>query len=162
NRMGEMFQACLTLPEAYGVIGQLAPRLFAGQSGAVFASNPSRQQLEVVAKWGRSSVGAPQFAPNDCWALRNTRTHVAQDTGDALLCRHLPIPIPPAYLCTPLVAQGSSLGVLHVASEDGHAAAEGLSATKQRLAEAVAAQIGLGLVNVQLRDLLRVQSTHDP
>jgi diguanylate cyclase (GGDEF)-like protein len=37
-----------------------------------------------------------------------------------------------------------------------------LSETKQRLAEAVAAQLGLGLANVELREILRIQSIHDP
>jgi diguanylate cyclase (GGDEF)-like protein len=38
----------------------------------------------------------------------------------------------------------------------------GLSQAKQRLAEAVAAQVGLGLANVQLREMLRSQSIRDP
>ncbi len=36
-----------------------------------------------------------------------------------------------------------------------------LSEAKQRLAEAVAAQLGLGLANVELREILRIQSIHD-
>src|SRR5439155_9350138 len=38
----------------------------------------------------------------------------------------------------------------------------GLSQAKQRLADAVAAQLGLGLSNVQLREILRSQSINDP
>ena len=163
NRMGEMFQACLTLEEAYRVIGQLAPRLFPSHVGAVFALGAARETVEAVAEWGSRSVGGGIFPPEHCWALRNGRSHVVEDTGSGVLCRHLPSPVPGAYLCTPLVAQGSSLGVLYVATDPAaDAASEGLSQAKQRLAEAVAAQLALGLVNVQLREMLRSQSIHDP
>jgi len=161
NRMGELFQACLSLEEAYGVIGRLAPRLFPAEAGAVFALSAERSLIEVVAKWGTRSVDGAVYSPEACWALRNGRPHVVEDTGAGVLCEHLTSPPPLAYVCTPLVAQGNSFGVLYVSSEprNGEAA---LSQAKQRLAEAVAAQLGLGLSNVQLRQILRSQSIHDP
>ena len=161
NRMGELFQACLSLEEAYGVIGRLAPRLFPAEAGAVFALSPARNLIEVVAKWGTRSVDGAVFSPEACWALRNGRPHVVEDTGAGVLCEHLTSPPPPAYVCTPLVAQGNSFGVLHVSSELRNGDA-GLSQARQRLADAVAAQLGLGLSNVQLREILRSQSIHDP
>jgi diguanylate cyclase (GGDEF)-like protein len=91
--------------------------------------------------------------------LRNGRHHVVEDTSSGILCQHLPSPPPRAYLCMPLVAQGSSLGVLHVACEP---IGESLSEARQRLAETVAGHLGLGLANVQLREILRSQSIHDP
>jgi diguanylate cyclase (GGDEF)-like protein len=53
--------------------------------------------------------------------------------------------------------------VIYVATLSGadHPAAA-LSEAKRQLAEAVAAQLGLGLANVQLREVLRIQSIHDP
>ncbi len=163
NRMGELFQSCLTVEEAYSVIDRLAPRLFPAEAGAVFAVSPARNLVEAVVKWGMRPVDGMAFSPEKCWALRNGRSHVVEDTASGVLCQHLPSPAPSAYLCTPLVAQGSSLGVLYVSSEPaGGAAPEGLSPAKQRLAEAVAAQLGLGLANVQLREILRSQSIHDP
>jgi len=163
NRMGELFQACLSLGEAYGVIGRLAPQLFPTEAGAVLALGAGGSLIEVVAKWGKHPVNGVTFSPGDCWALRNARPHLVENTQSGVLCAHLSSPPPLSYLCTPLVAQGSSLGVLHVSSE--HRSREeslGLSHAKQRLAEAVAAQLGLGLANVQLRELLRTQSIHDP
>jgi diguanylate cyclase (GGDEF)-like protein len=65
-------------------------------------------------------------------------------------------------VCTPLVAQGNSLGVLYVASDGRSDHGKGLNQAKQRLADTVAAQLGLGLANVQLREILRSQSIHDP
>ena len=163
NRMGELFQSCLTLEEAYSVIGRLAPRLFPTEAGGVFALNPDRNVVEAVARWGAHPVDSPAFSPEACWALRNGRSHVVEDTASGVLCQHLPSPIPSAYLCTPLVAQANSLGVLYVSSQRADVGTpERLSYAKQRLAEVVAAQLGLGLANVHLREMLRSQSIHDP
>jgi diguanylate cyclase (GGDEF)-like protein len=162
NLMGELFQSCLTLEEACSVIGRLAPRLFPTEAGAVFALHPDRNVVEAVATWGVHPVDSAAFSPEECWALRNGRSHVVEDTASGVLCQHLPSPIPSAYLCTPLVAQPNSLGVLYVSSGRTDVAAPGsLSHDKQKLAEVVAAQLGLGLANVQLREMLRSQSIHD-
>ncbi|HXJ83871.1 MAG TPA: diguanylate cyclase [Candidatus Methylomirabilis sp.] len=163
NRMGELFQACLTLQEAYAVIGRLAPRLFPTEAGAVFALSQAGNLIEVVAMWGPHPVDGSQFPPEACWAMRNGRTHAADDTRTSVLCEHLPTPLPPAYVCTPLVAQGNLLGVLYVASVPGDDhGVSGLNQARQRLTDMVAAQLGLGLSNVQLREILRNQSIHDP
>lgn len=159
NRMGDLLQACATLEEAYGAIGGLAERLFPTESGAVFALSTSR--LEARATWGAQPADPAGFSPDECWALRNGQSHVVEDTESGVLCRHLPGPRPSAYLCTPLVAQGKALGVLYVSTAPG-APPHGLTEAKQRLAEAVAAQLGLGLANVQLREILRSQSIRDP
>jgi diguanylate cyclase (GGDEF)-like protein len=163
NRMGELFQACVSVQEAYAVIGRLAPRLFPTEAGAVFALSPAGNLIEAVAKWGTRPVDGSVFPPEACWAMRNGRPHVVDDTRASVLCEHLPSPPPPAYVCTPLIAQGSALGVLYVASEpSGDEGASGPNQARQHLAEMVAAQLALGLSNVQLREILRSQSIHDP
>jgi diguanylate cyclase (GGDEF)-like protein len=87
---------------------------------------------------------------------------VVDDVSSGRLCLHLAGPAPGAYLCSPLSAQGKALGVIYVTSlSTENRPAHALSEAKQRLAEAVAAQLGLGLANVQLREILRIQSIHD-
>jgi len=162
NQMGELLQSCFTLEEAYGVIGRLGPRLFPPEDGAVFALDSSQKTLEAVATWGTHPVGAAAFSADSCWAMRNGRTHVVQDSGSDVLCAHLPKPVPAAYLCTPLAPQGKALGVLFVMIDsEAEAPAHELTQAKQRLAEAVAGHLGLGLANVHLREVLRIQSFHD-
>jgi diguanylate cyclase (GGDEF)-like protein len=163
NQMGELLQSCFTLEEAYGVFGRLAPRLFPTEGGAIFALDASRDLIEAVATWGSHPTDADAFAVDDCWALRHGRTHVVEDTSSGVLCQHLPKPMPSAYLCTPLAPQGKPLGVLFVMVEPApEGVPRALTHAKQRLAEAVAGQLGLGLGNVQLREVLRIQSIHDP
>jgi diguanylate cyclase (GGDEF)-like protein len=163
NQMGEFLQACLTLDEAYGVIGRLAARFFPGDAGAVFAFAASRNVIEVMATWGaHPTADQAVFGPDQCWALRNGQPYVVADTAAGVLCQHLPDPVPAAYLCVPLVAQGEALGVLYVGSPPGAAAGAPAAADKQRRAEAVAAQLALALANVRLRERLRDQSIRDP
>src|SRR5262245_5127510 len=155
NRMGELFQACLSVEEAYAVIGRLAPRLFPTEAGAVLALNPARTLIEVVATWGTKPIDGAVFPTESCWALRNSRPHIVEGQRASVLCEHLPSPPPAAYVCTPLVAQGNSLGILYVSTEPlGDDKEPSLSQAKQRLADTVAAQVGLGLSNVQLREIL--------
>jgi diguanylate cyclase (GGDEF)-like protein len=163
NQMGDLLQSCFTLDEAYGIFSRLAPRLFPAEGGAIFALDASRDLIEPVATWGPNPPDAAPFPVENCWALRHGRTHVVLDTTSGVLCQHLPKPVPSAYLCTPLAPQGKALGVLFVMVESAPGTApRTLSHAKQRLAEAVAGQLGLGLGNVQLREVLRIQSIHDP
>jgi diguanylate cyclase (GGDEF)-like protein len=161
NQMGELLQSCFTLQEAYDVIGRLAARLFSTETGAVFALDASGATLETVATWGPHPLDATRFPSGTCWALRNGQTHVVEETTTGVICQHLPTPVPSAYLCAPLSAQGKALGALYVATLSTGRRTGRLSEAKQRLAEAVAAQLGLGLANVELREILRLQSIHD-
>jgi len=164
NRLGELLHACFTLQEAYAVLERELRELFRGEAGAVFACSASRNLIESVARWGanpQNSAGV--FAMEECWALRSGRAHVVDDTRSGPLCTHLPSPPPGAYLCTPLVAQGDALGVLHVAFfARGRLAGVPLTEAKRRLADAVGEQVALGLANVKLREVLRSQSIRDP
>ena len=164
NRMGAMLQACQSMDEASSVISGMAAELFVGDVGAVLVLDPARKLMQVAAAWGDSPAGEREvFALEECWALRRGRAHLVGDAGSGLLCRHLPVPPPPAYLCLPLVAHGEALGVLYVAAQAaGTASAPAITEAKQHLADRVAHQLALSLANVRLREMLRIQSTRDP
>jgi diguanylate cyclase (GGDEF)-like protein len=159
NRMGELLQACVTEDEAYAVVGRFVGQFFPDDAGAVFVTSASRNVVEARAVW--ASTPSPEravFKPEECWALRRGRIHVVESTSTGLLCAHLPHPGPPAYLCVPLIAQGESLGILHLAAR----AADTWSEGHQRLASTVADQLGLAVANLKLRETLRNQSIRDP
>jgi diguanylate cyclase (GGDEF)-like protein len=163
NQLGEVLQSCFSLEEAYSAIGPITARLFPTEAGAVFALNRGGTTLEALTSWGQHPLDATAFAAESCWALRNHRTYAIADTASDALCQHLPADLPAAYLCVPLSAPGKALGVLYVSSRAGSAAAAHAAIeARHRLAEAVAAQLGLGLANVELREALRMQSIHDP
>lgn len=159
KEMGDLLDACLSLPEVYSVVRRSLEAIFSGGAGALHVINASRNLVESVVSWGEGGAGGESvFAPADCWALRRGRMHVVEESADALVCAHLQPPLPGAYLCIPLVAQGEAVGVLHLSRPPGAAA---FLAEEQRVAGAAADKLGLSLANLALRERLRTQSVRD-
>jgi diguanylate cyclase (GGDEF)-like protein/PAS domain S-box-containing protein len=166
NELGDLFQSCLGVEDAYAVIKQSAQRLFPEESGVLYLISASRNQVEAAATWGASpsTPDAAVFAPDDCWALRRGQPHVVEGGGLGLRCQHLSAPGPAAYMCVPMVAQGETVGVLHLQVTNGlpDAAHLHLSVVQQQLARTVADSIALALANLKLRETLRQRSIRDP
>jgi diguanylate cyclase (GGDEF)-like protein len=107
------------------------------------------------------------FAPDQCWALRRGQIYAVPDTGSGLVCRHVHPPLPIDTLCVPMMAQGETLGILHLRSLPGSPALPdeeraATLASRQRLAVALAERIGLAMMNLRLRETLSNQAIRDP
>ena len=161
SKMNDFLQTSTTEAEAYSVISETVTQLFPEDSGAVFVLNASRDMLEAAAVWGALPPGNVIFPPNECWAHRRGQTHLAVShvrrcphvTGDG----HM-------HVCLPLLAQGETLGVLHIldgAVKCGKADEERM-AEKCGLAKILADNIGLGIANLKLRETMRNLSIRDP
>ncbi|NJN66191.1 MAG: diguanylate cyclase [Chloroflexaceae bacterium] len=158
NQMGDYFQSCLTVNEAYMVVEQFAARLFEGQSGALYILNPSHSLAEVVASWGKYLPHERMFAPESCWALRVGKLNVVEGTAShGLPCKHIDSSEP--HLCVPLIAQSKIFGLLHLRGTPTlpHQTPE----HQAQLARTVAERIALALANLHLREQLHDQSIHD-
>jgi diguanylate cyclase (GGDEF)-like protein/PAS domain S-box-containing protein len=168
NEMGDLLQCSATSGEAHAVVGQIARRLFlASTGGALFVFKSSRNLLEAVASWGASDVSDQAFAPDACWGLRRGQPCWSEHPGGVVICSHLKNPVPASYLCVPLVAQGDTLGVLHIQydlikNNTGTEDFESLQESQQRLAVAVGGRVALSLASLLLRETLRDQSIRDP
>ena len=163
NEMGDLMQACQASEEAYGAIGYFMPRFFPEDSGALYLLNNSRNLFESVATWGQAPPAIAVFAPDDCWSVRRGRLHQVDNPREALLCRHVSSSCSGGYLCVPLMAQGETLGVLHLElgpRPEGQAA--GVAVPKAQLAVTVAEDMALALANLRLRETLRSQAIRDP
>ena len=101
--------------------------------------------------------GSERFEPSDCWSLLKGHTHYSYEDGLEVRCNHSMHEENICQVCIPLVAQGETLGVLHLNYKDQSALEE--SASK---AESMAEQIGLALANMRLREDLRQQAIRDP
>jgi diguanylate cyclase (GGDEF)-like protein len=132
--------------------------LFPGISGALYTIAASRTHGEAVAIWG--SLAAQRACdPDECWALRRGKMHLVQDIagGHALVCKHLSSPPPHSTFCVPMMAQGETIGMLHLCREQS-----GFPEAVQQLAVTVAEHISLSLANMRLRETLRHQAIRDP
>lgn len=165
GEMDDMLQSCRSTDEAYTVIAPYATQLFPGDSGAVYMMNAGRDLLEAVATWGNPPPHERAFSPDKCWAPRRSKTHVSEGSSAGVQCAHLAGENGRASICVPMMAQGETLGVMHVQWEP-RISADGLqpeetSDSRQRRAESLADNIGLALANLRLRETLHSHSIHD-
>lgn len=160
SKISDILQSCLTLEEAYSVIGQLVQPLFPDTDGGIFLISDSKNLVEAVTLWGADSVSSQKlFSPYECWSLRRGRSHFVEDSYSSLFCKHLRSEfLPTESLCVPMMAQGEALGMLYLSSSTSGQITE----IKQRLATTVAEQIALALANLKLRETLQNQSIRDP
>jgi GAF domain-containing protein len=166
SEMVSLLQACVTIEEVQSVIGKLARELFAADSGAMYLLNPQGKLLEPVASWGEDKPGEHGISARECWSLRLGKMYHLDATMPGLRCTHVTSPLRTASLCIPLMAQGETMGLLHLLFNPGWlnlpaCVRERQKRHKQQLAIAVAENIALALANFKLRDTLYVQSIHD-
>jgi PAS domain S-box-containing protein len=162
TEISNMLQTSISLEEAYDVISQYGSQLFPDTSGMMMMSHSIRGLLQITSTWGGLDNLGQQYQRDDCWGIRRGRSFISQETSSGLQCVH----ISPerlreinSYLCVPIMAQGEAIGLLHLQySRKGHS----LSASHQQFAEAFTEQLGLALSNLQLREKLREQATHEP
>ncbi len=175
NDMGDLLQASVNLEEAYEIVTHGVQKLFPDESGALGMHKGSSQFLENVLFWGDGEPsGPPVFEPEDCWALRRGHVHFVEDPRRAPLCQHLGEAAVDdtgaveeslsSYLCVPLMAQGETLGVLHLKHDPAHnhPYLGGLTEAKRELAVTAGKEIALALGNLKLRASLHAQSIRDP
>ena len=160
NSMSEKLQSCLSSEEAYPIICQQAQILFPAEAGALFIQDLDNRLIEAVATWGEPLAGEQVFQPDDCWALRWGRFHLAEDSRLGMMCPHVSPSYAGNYLCLPLLAQDETLGMLHVQNLRG--LDQGHTESLTHLAVTVADHISLALANIRLRETLRYQVIHDP
>jgi diguanylate cyclase (GGDEF)-like protein len=163
TEMGDLLQACRTADEAYPIITRYAGRLIPASSGALYMVHDAKDPAENVAAWGKAPPGPAEheLATNECWSLRRGRIYVVQDPASEPLCGHLKDPLQTGYMCVPLLAQGSAVGVLHLRMDPG-TGARSFNVSQQQLALKIAEYIAMALTNLKLRDELRSQAIRDP
>jgi len=162
NEMGDLLQTCLVSSEAITIVAQYLGKLFAEQSGALYLIGQPGNLLEPVVSWGDQAPQESFFAPLQCWSLRRGRVHRFSAGESGLLCPHLEQDTRIhtdhlSTLCVPMSANNRTLGLLHL-----RLSAEQPLAHWQQLAVNVAERVALALVNLELTETLRQQSTHDP
>jgi diguanylate cyclase (GGDEF)-like protein/PAS domain S-box-containing protein len=168
NEMGSLLACSAEVQEACDVVANSAQRLFPGSpAGAIYLYRSSRDLIEAAARWGCRDALAPTFPPDACWSLRRGQPHWSGPIGNDIVCQHLTKSSTTDSLCVPMVAQGNTIGVLHLefASKGGNPyqfPTESLRDSRQSLAVSAASNLALSLASLQLRETLREQSIRDP
>ena len=161
GRYASLLQSCQDIEEALRVTGHVVEQLLPGTGGRCYLLRASQDLAETAVAFGKPAApSADLLQPPQCWALRRGQPYLVEHLHGGIACAHVDAAsaVPDSWsLCVPLLAQGSALGLLHVT---GTGSTERASA--QDVVETIAEQLGLALVNLQLRDRLRVQSLRDP
>ncbi len=161
NEMGDMLQSCLSLEEAYKVVGKYAELLFADQAGALYVYHQERKSLQKKVSWGDMVYSTDEFEPEDCWGIRRGHAHEMTGSKNPLLCNHIQNRITEnsfiQNICIPLIAQGDTLGSLYLQLQPG----QSMDHWKQ-LGISIAERAALDFANQRLRYKLHEQSIRDP
>ncbi len=168
NEMGSLLQCSGTVQEACVVVANFVQRLFPEvPSGALYLLRSSRDLVEAGARWGKRDALTPTFPPDACWGLRRGQPHWSESPGGGVACQHLTKSSTTECLCVPMVAQGNTVGILHIEFDSAarllsDSSTENLRESRQQLAMTLGSQIALSLSGLQLRESLRELSIRDP
>jgi len=157
NELTDMLQSCHTLDESWPIVGRSLTRLFDDIQGTIYTYRDSGNALMHGVSWGAQSVERQDgFSPEDCWSLRLGREWLFDPDGLHPRCHHIADSDYGAYICIPMLADGKTLGVMHIR----------LPIDERKdifidLAESTAARLALALSNIKLRQTLRNLSVRD-
>jgi diguanylate cyclase (GGDEF)-like protein len=156
-KMGALLQSCVSLEEVFAAALGFAPRIFPVARGAMALLNTSRSLAEVIGAWSDCRLPAMEFEATSCWALRTGHPHLVLAGDSTSPCAHA-AGVKNTYLCIPILAQGETLGIVHLQATDE---APQLNASELSFKTTFAAQVGLSIANLRLREALRTQSVRD-
>lgn len=162
--LGELLQSCRTADESYPIVARYAQQLIPYSSGSLYLLRNIQDAAEKVASWGAhaSETGENELVMSECWGIRRGKLHLVTDPAQGPMCGHLSSPPPERYLCVPLIAQGDTVGLIHIRDDDSGERDTQTMQDYSKLASALAEHIAPALSNLSLRDKLRSQAIRDP
>lgn len=155
QELGSMLAMCHNLEEAGDVIGAQLPILIPDSCGALALMNNSRDLMVVSQEWGDVWAKGQFYVPDTCWSLRKNEVHLSGNGH--LFCQHLEADAA-GTVCIPLMAQGETLGVIHLCKS----AHKPLSSQSLSMAQSIGKEVAIAISNLKLRQSLEQQALHDP
>jgi diguanylate cyclase (GGDEF)-like protein len=165
SELSHYLKACLTVDETYAVIASFVPEILSAEAGAVYVMPADSSSLQFVTGWGPPVESETKFSLQECWALRRGQPHVTKRAETGLRCGHIVASSTSGIyptVCMPLMAQGETLGLIHVQRLQLTGRQPVALSEELRLTGCVAEDVGHALANQKLRELLRQQSIRDP
>ena len=167
DNMVNRLQACRSIEETCAAVADAMPQLFSSCSGLLVLADEPCERFSVVSSWGGAGSGPCAWSQEICLALRDASLHNFDATDANRACGRACIAPGAECFCIPLVAQGKTLGLLHlqgalagsVAGETDNGARRGAHI---RVIQAAAKTITLAIANLRLREELRQLSLRDP
>lgn len=160
TEIASLLQTAANVGEAAEILSRTGGSALAPHAGAIYLTAPSLNRLDCIAQWGATNF-PPVIGWDDCLALRRGRFYGASDPEREVYCNHVSAELrAQPYLCVPMTAQGTSLGMFHAAFHPD-AFRAGRQAAEQLRVQRFADQVALALANIKLRESLRDLSIRD-
>lgn len=167
NRMSELLQACRTEDETYSVVSNVCQKLFPSDSGCLCIMEYPQTRLKVAGFWGNSPYNSREFGRDGNCASGVGKTHVIEDINPGSLCPRVNFCPDTDCLCVPIGTSGEMLGILSLCCDHGqftdtNGKGNHTSEAKRIVLTRVAEHYALSLVNLRLRETLRMECIRDP
>lgn len=163
TEMSNLLQTATDMQEAAEILSRLMGRLLGSHAGAIYLTASSLNRLDRLTEWG-DAKSASVIGIDDCWGVRRARSYCAADPQHDVFCAHVHTAgnCQP-YMCVPMMAQSTSLGMLHVqfVADTGSAGGTAVAAGERLRVQRLADQVAMALANLKLRQSLREQSIRD-
>jgi diguanylate cyclase (GGDEF)-like protein/PAS domain S-box-containing protein len=156
NEMGNLFQSCIRVEEAYAVFQQYVTKFFPEKAGALYSYNKQLNLMESVVNWGDNLDSELVFTPEDCWGLRRGQAYHVTDLQRDITCNHVNANPATCYICVPMIAQGETMGLLYIQYDSNQAFGR-----CESLSVLMAEHMALALSNLRLREYLGQESSWD-
>jgi len=156
-KLGELLQSCISREEVFAAALGFGPKIFPDAPGALALLNSPRNLAEVIGSWTGCQLPEMEFEPISCWALRTGHPHLVLAGDSTARCAHA-AGVNHTYLCIPILAQGETLGILHLQATDEMPQ---LNTAELWAKTTFAGQVGLSIANIRLREALQTQSVRD-
>jgi diguanylate cyclase (GGDEF)-like protein len=155
--LAQRLQGCASEKEFADCVTCFTPLILPDVPGALYLFDDARTHLHAIATWHHPEGAIPEFATEECWALRRGQIHNVADGRDDVACAHVKGRSGAGYSCRPLIAHGEAIGLVYL-EWTGTATDAATSNDLDVFTESLA----LALANHRLRELLRDQSIRDP
>jgi len=161
SHINQLLQACRTEQETYQVVTETCEHLFPSSSGGLLLVDESQTTLEVVAFWGNPPPEFQQLSVEHLDLVYPDHIDVVEHPEIGTIASRIGYFPDSRSLCIPISSPEAPLAVLAVYFETEEEWTQCMQAKQMILTEMVE-HYALALVNLRLRERLRLESIHDP
>jgi len=164
SEMADMMQSCRTISETFPIIKQYLKNLFPADRCTLYLHDDARQIIDQVVPTPTDQGLSSSMTNDSCWALRQGKNYLFHDMDQEMSCEHADNAAH-GYLCIPLIANGQTIGLLHLVFEEPEVMEAADSAAvldrKIRLCSRLADHLSLAFANLKLQEELKLKSIQD-
>ena len=164
SEMADMMQSCRSTQETFPVIKQYLKKLFPTDACTLYLHDETRRLIDQVVPTPSTSSFSSSLTNDSCWALRQGKNYLFSDMDPEMACEHAG-DVPKDYICMPLIANGITIGLLHIVFEEpdqlDREGTHELLDRKIRLCSRLADHLSLAFANLKLQEELKLKSIQD-